>query len=437
MSWKYNPFTDELDYYQAAGLGADSVDDTHIDWGTGAGQVSTADIPEQTNLYHTDERVDDRVAALLTAGNNIDLTYDDGANTLTVDVEALTSADLSDFDEAAQDAVGNSVSTGLSYDDGTGAISCTITQYTDELAQDAIGAMIDSSLTYVDGTPLLQRAALTGDVTASAGSNTTAIGSGVIVNADVNASAAIDWTKISKTGSDLADLATKSHTSLTDKGSNTHAQIDTHVGSTANPHSVTAAQAVAIVDGADTVDDTHIDWGTGADQVSAVDVPIADGGSIITGTEVETALQENRTAIDLNTTHKSSDGSDHTFIDQSVTSSASPTFVGVTLGGRLQGDKGADVASADEITLGTDGNYFDITGTTAINHITKTGWQAGSIVALQFDGNVAVMHDAESPTGTEASILLTGGAAFMATADDTLQLVYDGVYFREISRAAI
>lgn len=68
---------------------------------------------------------------------------------------ALTSAAISDFTEAAQDAVGNSVGTGLSYDDGSGAISCTITQYTDEMAQDAIGAEIDATLRYVDGTPLL------------------------------------------------------------------------------------------------------------------------------------------------------------------------------------------------------------------------------------------------------------------------------------------
>jgi hypothetical protein len=47
--------------------------------------------------------------------------------------------------------------------------------YTDEQAQDAVGAMVDASLTYVDATPLLQRAALTGDVTASAGSNTTTV----------------------------------------------------------------------------------------------------------------------------------------------------------------------------------------------------------------------------------------------------------------------
>lgn len=43
---------------------------------------------------------------------------------------------------------------------------------------------------------------------------------------------------------------------------------------------------------ADAVDDTMIDWGTGAGQVSAADIPIADAGSLITATEVEAALQE-------------------------------------------------------------------------------------------------------------------------------------------------
>lgn len=47
--------------------------------------------------------------------------------------------------------------------------------YTDENAQDAVGAMVDSSIVYVDATPLLTRAALTGDVTASQGSNSTTI----------------------------------------------------------------------------------------------------------------------------------------------------------------------------------------------------------------------------------------------------------------------
>ena len=47
--------------------------------------------------------------------------------------------------------------------------------YTDEQAQDAVGAMVDTTLVYTDATPLLKRAALTGDVTAAAGSNATTI----------------------------------------------------------------------------------------------------------------------------------------------------------------------------------------------------------------------------------------------------------------------
>ncbi len=105
--------------------------------------------------------------------------------------------------------------------------------------------------------------------------------------------------------------------------------------------------------------------------------------------------------------------------------------------GRLKTAKGADVASTDKITLGASGNYFDITGSTTINHITKTDWPAGTVVMLQFDASVTVTHDAGTPTGSEASILLAGGVDFSATVDDTLQLVYDGATWREISRTVI
>ena len=104
---------------------------------------------------------------------------------------------------------------------------------------------------------------------------------------------------------------------------------------------------------------------------------------------------------------------------------------------RVTNAQGSDITAADEIALGTDGNYFDIVGATTINHITKTGWVAGSVVILQFDESVTVTHNAGSPTGTEASILLAGAVDFSATADDTLTLVYDGTTFREIARTAI
>jgi hypothetical protein len=43
-----------------------------------------------SNLYYTDERVDDRLSNLLLAGEAIDLIYDDSANTLQIDVELAT-----------------------------------------------------------------------------------------------------------------------------------------------------------------------------------------------------------------------------------------------------------------------------------------------------------------------------------------------------------
>ncbi|HCJ66979.1 MAG TPA: hypothetical protein DHV62_06560 [Elusimicrobia bacterium] len=41
----------------------------------------------------------------------------------------------------------------------------------------------------------------------------------------------------------LTDIATRSHTALSDIGTNTHAQIDTHIASTSNPHTTTLEQA--------------------------------------------------------------------------------------------------------------------------------------------------------------------------------------------------
>lgn len=63
------------------------------------------------------------------------------------------------------------------------------------------------------------------------------------------------WADIDKTISDIADLTTKSHTSLDDIGTTSHADIDTHVGSTSNPHSVTASQVGAVaITGDETVE---------------------------------------------------------------------------------------------------------------------------------------------------------------------------------------
>jgi hypothetical protein len=50
-----------------------------------AGDYTTDQVAEASNLYYTDERVDDRVAALIVGGTNVTTSYDDGAGTLTLD----------------------------------------------------------------------------------------------------------------------------------------------------------------------------------------------------------------------------------------------------------------------------------------------------------------------------------------------------------------
>jgi len=53
---------------------------------------TTSDLAEGARLYYTDERVDDRVAALIDGGTGISTTYDDAGNLLTI------SAEFSEYD---------------------------------------------------------------------------------------------------------------------------------------------------------------------------------------------------------------------------------------------------------------------------------------------------------------------------------------------------
>ncbi len=54
--------------------------------------------------------------------------------------------------------------------------------------------------------------------------------------------------------------------------------------------------------------------------------------------------------------------------------------------------KGADLASATTLTLGSDGSYFDVTGTTTITGISAIG--VGAVISLQFDGALTLTHSA-------------------------------------------
>ena len=68
--------------------------------------------------------------------------------------------------------------------------------------------------------------------------------------------------------------------------------------------------------------------------------------------------------------------------------------------------KGTDIASATNITIGTSGNTFDVTGTTTIQHFDNANWVVGSVISLHFDGAVTLTNNAGGLSGNQANILL-------------------------------
>jgi hypothetical protein len=62
--------------------------------------------PAGAGSSYTDEDARDAIGTALVAGNNIDITVSDGSDTITIDVESLTSADITDFAEVVADTAG-------------------------------------------------------------------------------------------------------------------------------------------------------------------------------------------------------------------------------------------------------------------------------------------------------------------------------------------
>ncbi len=101
--------------------------------------------------------------------------------------------------------------------------------------------------------------------------------------------------------------------------------------------------------------------------------------------------------------------------------------------GRIQGAMGANVNAANSMSLGLDGNLFTIAGATQINLIDTVAWQAGSAVTLLFASTPTVKHN-QAPATTFHPIILNGAVDFVAAANNTLSLVYNGTSWFETGR---
>jgi hypothetical protein len=92
-------------------------------------------------------------------------------------------------------------------------------------------------------------------------------------------------------------------------------------------------------------------------------------------------------------------------------------------GSQIQWSKGADVASNSALPVLTDGNYFDVTGTTTVTSINSTGG-AGTLIKLHFDGAVTLTHHS-------TNLIIAGAANFTTEAGDEVEFVeYDTGKYR-------
>ncbi len=112
--------------------------------------------------------------------------------------------------------------------------------------------------------------------------------------------------------------------------------------------------------------------------------------------------------------------------------SANSGIIAVTTS-RHEYAKGIDVVSANDLSLGADGNVFNITGTTTINAITTANWQAGSVIVLLFAGALTLKHNTAGSGGT-ARIFLAASSDMTTAANTIVTIFYDGTQFQEIAR---
>jgi hypothetical protein len=296
-------------------IAANSINDTHIDWGTGANQVSTADIPENTNLYYTDVRADARITNAGSANWNTAFGWGDHASggylTSTGALSSHTDVTISGPSSGQHLTYNGAAWVNATVSAASAAGSDTYVQFNDG---GNMGA--DAGLTYAKATDTLTAGTF---VTQGASPTVTAAGAMAItttagnggIDLDPHGSGQVVFKGNATRGAGQFKLNCEANThGITIKGpphsaaANYTLTLPTTDGNAGEVLSTDGSGNLSWITDDDTpagynnsnwdtafgwgdhgsggyltsiaansINDTHIDWGTGSNQVSTADVP--------------------------------------------------------------------------------------------------------------------------------------------------------------------
>jgi len=191
----------------------------------------------------------------------------------------------------------------------------------------------------------------------------------------------------------------------------TIAGVVTATGFTIGSAAITEAE-LEILDGANvtTAELNLIDGGTarGTDALASGDGILINDGGTMKMTNVDTVQTFMQTGINTN-----------------LSADSSPQLGGFldANGNYIQTEKGGDIASASPTVIDTDGDYFDVTGTTNFSAFNVA---ADRQFTLQFDGILTMTHHATNlDLPGEANITTAAGdvATFQSTAANQVQCI--------------
>jgi len=201
----------------------------------------TTDDAYETTLTVTDPTADREITFPNATGT---VVLHDASQTLTNktitssnNTVSITASTVSDFTEAAQDAIGNSLGTGLSYNDSTGAISVDTTAI-----QAVVSGVSNTEIGYLDGVTSEIQTQLNGKASSShthAQSDITNLTTDLAAKASLSGATFTGAVTLAADPSNALEAATKQYVDAATAGLNVHESVD--AATTAN---ITLASAV-------------------------------------------------------------------------------------------------------------------------------------------------------------------------------------------------